>query len=522
MNDMNDLAGIRKKGVTILLVANLILGIVAVGVAGLLAKSVIPFAVPSVVFLALGFWANRDGSGLHHRMAATVAGAGQVTLIVAAFAGHPWQIDAHMIFFAYIPITAAMLCPISIFTAAVVALVHHLGLTFLMPALVYPSLDLVENIMWSLFHGVVVIAETGALYFGVKRNVMRMEDLSKEQERLSEVMATLSDEKAIIESKEKAANEVVERLHVGLSKVAKGNLVANIDEPFADEYEDLRVSFNAAIESLSGIISSVTTVSNQIGIDSTELAEVSASVATSTEKQADALSRVTESVEQIADGMQVAVGKAEEMQVRFDSTRGVTETGTDVVRRAVETMDEIEQSSSQIDHVVALIEDIAFQTNLLALNAGVEAARAGEAGAGFAIVASEVRGLAHRSAEAAQNINQLITQSNQHVGVGLSLVREVGKASETILGEVNEVNDYITEIAQISGQQAESVKDIRGSMQTLGMETQGNAARSEEASASTASLDASVEKLVDGLSGFVVEKGGARPAKSGFRSTRAA
>ncbi|TCL01304.1 methyl-accepting chemotaxis sensory transducer [Shimia isoporae] len=522
MKDMNDLDGIRAKGVKALFGVNILLGIVALGSALALGKSVVPFAVPSLVFVLIGAWALRGGHALHHRIAATLGGACQVTLVIAAFAGHSWQMDAHMIFFAYIPMSAAMLCPASIVAAAVAALVHHLGLTFVMPSLVYPSVGLWENILRSLFHGTVVIAEAGALFYGVKRNVIRMQDLNAEKARLSEVMDTLSEEKAIIEAKEQAASEVVDRLHVGLAKVAKGNLDAEIAETFSAEYEDLRMSFNAAVDSLSGIISSVTTVSKQIGIDSTELAEVSSSVATSTEKQADALSRVTDSVEHIADGMQIAVGKAEDMQQRFDSTRTVTQSGTEVVRQAVETMDEIEQSSSQIDHVVALIEDIAFQTNLLALNAGVEAARAGEAGAGFAIVASEVRALAHRSAEAAQNINKLISQSNEHVGVGVSLVRQVGDALETILSEVNEVSGYITEIAAISNQQAESVQDIRGSMQTLGMETQGNAARSEEASASTSSLDASVEKLVDGLSGFVVKGGEPKEKSAGFRSARAA
>ncbi|MGR3714432.1 MAG: hypothetical protein ACU0A6_15080 [Shimia sp.] len=231
-----------------------------------------------------------------------------MTLILAAFAGHPWQIDAHMIFFAYIPISGAMLCPMSIGMAAVAALVHHLGLTFLLPTLVYPSVDLGENILRSLFHGVVVIAESGVLVYGVGRNVERMEDLNTEQQRLSEVMDTLSEDKAVIEAKEKAAHDVVELLHVGLSKVAEGDLDAEIDEPFAEEYEGLRASFNGAVVSLNGIISSVTEISSQIGTDSNELAEVSASVATSTEKQAEALGRVTDSVEHIADGMQMAVG----------------------------------------------------------------------------------------------------------------------------------------------------------------------------------------------------------------------
>lgn len=513
MNDMNDLDGIRAKGVKALFALNLLLGASALVAVLVYGKSLAGFAIPSAVFVAVGCWALFGGYALPHRIAATVAGAGQVTLIVAAFAGHPWQLDAHMVFFAYIPVTAAMLCPTSIVVSALVAVVHHLGLSFVMPLLVFPSTGLAENMMRSLFHGVVIAVETSALYYGVSRNVRRMQDLNAEQERLSVVMDKLAKEKALIEAKEQASSDVVEQLRVGLTKVADNNLMANIEDPFAEEYEELRASFNLSVASLRETVQSVTEITGQIGVDSSQLAEASANVARGTEKQATALGQVTESVEVIADGMQIAVEKAEAMQARFDSTRKVTTSGTAVVRQAVETMDEIERSSSQIDHVVGLIEDIAFQTNLLALNAGVEAARAGEAGAGFAIVASEVRALAHRSAEAAQNINKLISQSNGHVGVGVALVRDVGDALETILSEVNEVSGYISEMAEISNQQAESVEDIRRSMQTIGAETQGNAARSEEASASTASLDASVERLVESLQDFVVMAKGEAPVE---------
>jgi len=504
MNEMNDLDGIRAKGVKALLGINILLAVSAVSVAFFLGKEIVGVGAAAVVFLAIGAWALRGGYETQHRIAATVAGAGQVTLILAAFAGHPWQLDAHMIFFAYIPMTAAMLCPTSIIVAALVAVVHHLGLSFVMPALVFPSADLSENILRSLFHGAVIAVETAALFYGVRRNVSRMADLNAEQDRLSEVMEILEREKALVEAKEEASSMVVEQLRVGLAKVEANNLADDITETFPPEYEALRLSFNASMSSLRETVTDVTFVTDQIGVDASQLAEASANVAISTEKQANALSQVTASVEVIADGMKSAVDKAEEMQRRFDNTRQVTTSGTAVVRQAVDTMDEIEQSSSQIDHVVALIEDIAFQTNLLALNAGVEAARAGEAGAGFAIVASEVRALAHRSAEAAQNINKLISQSNEHVVVGVSLVRQVGDALETILSEVNEVSGSISEMANISGQQAASIEDIRGSMQTLGAETQGNAARTEEASASTASLDSSVERLVESLRDFVV------------------
>lgn len=505
MNETLKLETIRKSGVKVLMYVAVVLGAVVVTVTLARGGNLMVLGGSAVALCGLAVYATRLDGSLAARVSAAVASVGQVTLILAALSGHAWQLDVHMVFFALLAALTLLACPVSLVAAAGFTAVHHLGLTLLWPALVYPSIDLSGNLIRTVVHAVIVVVETGILLGAVITYLKQLDVLQTEQTALSDTMAALSLEKVAVEAKEQAQAEVVAQLHDRLTQIAQGDLDAEIEQQFPEGYEDLRLSYNAAVASLSGIIRSVTSVSSQIETDSAELAEVSASVAHSTEKQADALSQVTDAVEHIADAMSGAVATTVDTQKRFDTTKSVTREGTEVVRQAVTTMDEIEESSSQIDHVVTLIEDIAFQTNLLALNAGVEAARAGEAGAGFAIVASEVRELARRSAEAAQNINALISQSNGHVTKGVSLVRKVGKALETIFEEVNEVSQNISEIAQISNEQAASVTQIRDSMQTIGAETQGNAARSEEASAATASLDLAVERLVAGLAGFRVK-----------------
>jgi methyl-accepting chemotaxis protein len=176
---------------------------------------------------------------------------------------------------------------------------------------------------------------------------------------------------------------------------------------------------------------------------------------------------------------------------------------------AVQAMQEISDSSSNISEIIGVIDDIAFQTNLLALNAGVEAARAGEAGRGFAVVASEVRALAQRSSDAARDIKQLITQSSQQVDNGVNLVGKTGDALGDIVSQINQIAALITEIAQAADEQSMSLAEINNGMSELDNVTQSNAAMVEEATAAGQLLRSDVGGMQDLVSFFkVLEKSG--------------
>ncbi len=111
---------------------------------------------------------------------------------------------------------------------------------------------------------------------------------------------------------------------------------------------------------------------------------------------------------------------------RAEKIKRQSQSGSQTVQQAIEAMDDIKKSSSEIRQITSLIDEISFQTNLLALNARVEAARAGEARRGFAMVAAEVQQLAARSAKAASDISQLIAQSAQQVEKGAEIVNKGG------------------------------------------------------------------------------------------------
>jgi hypothetical protein len=164
-----------------------------------------------------------------------------------------------------------------------------------------------------------------------------------------------------------------------------------------------------------------------------------------------------------------------------------------------DAMAKIERSSNEVGRILGVIDEIAFQTNLLALNAGVEAARAGDAGRGFAVVATEVRALAQRSSEAAKDIKDLISSSSVDVETGVSLVGQTAEALERIASRVSEINTLVVTVAASADEEARGVAEVNIAVTQMDQITQQNAAMVEESTA--ASHDLAEE--ADGLARLV-------------------
>src|SRR5262249_307135 len=138
----------------------------------------------------------------------------------------------------------------------------------------------------------------------------------------------------------------------------------------------------------------------------------------------------------------------------------VASEGGRLMTEMVSTMDAISASSKKITDIIGVIDGIAFQTNILALNAAVEAARPGEQGPGFPVVATEVRTLAQRSAEAAKQIKELIREAGERVGNGATLVQGTGKTMDEIVASAKQVTGIIAEIASASREQLSGIEQV--------------------------------------------------------------
>jgi methyl-accepting chemotaxis protein len=188
--------------------------------------------------------------------------------------------------------------------------------------------------------------------------------------------------------------------------------------------------------------------------------------------------------------------------------------GGDVVRQVVTTMNGISDSSKKIADIISTIDGIAFQTNILALNAAVEAARAGEQGRGFAVVATEVRNLAQRSAAAAKEIKELITDSVSKVDAGSRLVDEAGQTMEEIVNSVKRVTDIMAEITAASQEQSTGIEQVNQAVTQMDEVTQQNAALVEQAAAAAESMQEQAGTLVQAVAVFKLDSSGAARVQS--------
>ncbi|MGZ2485599.1 methyl-accepting chemotaxis protein [Rhizobium pisi] len=299
----------------------------------------------------------------------------------------------------------------------------------------------------------------------------------------------------------KFATDVTERmsaislLGTSLRLLSEGDLTRTVDTPFVPSMEQLRHDFNTTIKGLAETMKTIGENAGAIATGSSEIGASADSFSKRTEQQAASIEETAAALEQITTTVNDSSRRAGEAGRLVAKTKQGAEHSGTVVRNAVTAMDQIEQSSREINNIIGVIDDIAFQTNLLALNAGVEAARAGEAGKGFAVVAQEVRELAQRSAKAAKEIKALITTSSQLVKNGVGLVGETGKALEEIVAQVGDINVNVEAIVEASREQATGLKEINQAVNTLDQATQQNAAMVEESTAASHSLAREAETL---------------------------
>ncbi|MNZ57693.1 Methyl-accepting chemotaxis protein I [compost metagenome] len=287
------------------------------------------------------------------------------------------------------------------------------------------------------------------------------------------------------------------------NRVAQGDLSQPIRVRSGDD-SSLMAQLKHMQDSLLGVVSHVRQGAQSVAVASAQISQANHDLSSRTESQASALEQTSASMEQLGSTVQQNADSANQTNRLAMSASQVAVRGGEVVNRVVGTMRDIHNSSREIADIIGVIDGIAFQTNLLALNAAVEAARAGEQGRGFAVVASEVRALAQRSADAANEVKQLVGANVERVAAGTELVDQAGSTMSEVVGAIQQVTSIMGEISAASVEQSAGVSQIGLAVTQMDQATQQNAALVEEMAAAAHSLRGQAEELVQAVAVFKV------------------
>ncbi len=295
-----------------------------------------------------------------------------------------------------------------------------------------------------------------------------------------------------------------------MAAVAKGNLDARLDGDYRGTFAQIAAATNTSLDQLATAFGHIHSGVHSVGTVAAELHAGTEDLAKRSEDQAQAVFDSAAVTTDLARSVRDNARSLTECRALVSSLSSKTRNGQGIAGEAITSITSIEGASDQMGKIVATIEEIAFQTNLLALNASVEAARAGDAGKGFGVVASEVRALAGRCADASQQIGALIQATVSGVAKGADHVRQTGDVIRDIQLQMQDIEATIETVFSAGEAQKAGVEVLNQTIKRVETTAQSNAALAQENNSLMASLSELDRTLSAAIEGFHLRAGAQR------------
>ena len=302
-------------------------------------------------------------------------------------------------------------------------------------------------------------------------------------------------------------------LQTSTQAVSSGDLSTQMAISGQDELAGIGHTVNGMNERLSSLVGEIRNSAARVNMAGTQVAEGSQRLSMRTEEQASSLRESVVAISQLSTDAQSNAQAARELDDLTEQLSRQATEGTQAMGETLAAVQKLQDASRRVFEVVAVIDDVAFQTGMLSLNAAVEAARAGEAGKGFSIVASEVRSLAQRVGESAEEIRSLITLASDQLEFSDTKLATANQSLEGLASGVQDVSSRLRQISQASTQQSDVLVAVAQRVGDLDQITRDNARLVDESTAAAQSLVERAQILRDAVASMRLRQGSADEAR---------